>query len=246
MSEIKERPILFSAGMVKAIRQENNPKTQTRRIIKFPRPDRWLDDLKSAYPDGKGDWVFWDHDEPGLAEFTKKAYPNGGGIPCPYGKPGDHLWVRETWSAIGFAAKLPISEMNKAYGDNIVYKADVDQSLYYDWRPSIHMPRWASRITLEIVRVRVERVRDISPHDAEAEGIQVSHYYCDEGTAPDFTPMHRCDPIGKFRELWDSINARRGYGWDQDPWVWVIEFKRLPSLVEQVKTLKSSQANSVS
>lgn len=129
--------------------------------------------------------------------------------PCPYGEIGDFLWVRETWGV---------------RDGMIVYRAN-DEDMPLDkgekWKPSIHMWRNASRITLEITNVRIERLQEISESDARAEG--VSKY---EGECP-----LRNKRLNKyqlqFAALWDSINAKRGLGWDVNPFVWVIEFKRI-------------------
>lgn len=136
---------------------------------------------------------------------------------CPYGKTGDRLWVRETWMK---------------FNNQIIYRADrsiimvegyaadgTSHGTIQPWRPSIFMPRWASRITLEITGVRVERLWDISFRDCRAEGI---NFISDR-------PIHHeiANKIyrDRFQELWNSINAKRGYGWDVNPLVWVIEFR---------------------
>jgi len=189
-----ERPILFSTEMVRAIL--DGRKTQTRRITK----KQPVDILPMNVPD---QWVVLLTREPAHGEVWK----------CRYGVPGDRLWVRETWidpftTEYIKPSKLPIST-------EIRYKAG--ESLNYsNWRPSIFMPRWASRITLEIVNVRVERVRDISEEDAWSEGVGGGQ-------------LSRFDIDGRilFKSTWNSINAKRGYGWDANPWVWVIEFKRI-------------------
>lgn len=138
---------------------------------------------------------------------------------CPYGQPGDRLWVRETWA--------PVSAGEDAQnGRGTLYRADpVFDSMQagdfaWKWKPSIHMPRWASRLTLELTAVRVERIQDCSEEriqdcseeDAKAEGIEGTEY-----------------GRGHFANLWDSLNARRGYGWYANPWVWVLTFRRAAS-----------------
>jgi hypothetical protein len=120
---------------------------------------------------------------------------------CPYGQPGDRLWVRET---------------HNTCGEKPFYRADGEMPLEWKWSPSVFMPRWASRITLEITAVWVERLKDITIEDAQAEGITPL------GTEGDSRRWR-----AGFRELWDSLNAKRGYGWDANPWVWVISFKRV-------------------
>lgn len=128
------------------------------------------------------------------------------------------LWVRETW--------YPRCADAKDYGtDEIIYRADYGGTggcvFRPSWNPSIFMPRWASRITLEVTGVRAERVQDITEEDAKAEGVILHGGWNANDT--EYAINYR----GGFSRLWDSINAKRGYGWDKNPWVWVIEFKRL-------------------
>ena len=131
--------------------------------------------------------------------------------PCPYGVPGDRLWVRETFYSNGMCKNTMSCHYRATY--NGLFTPD---TVPWKWTPSIFMPRWASRITLEITGVRVERVQDISEEDARAEGI------------PDeYRAGHRIYYRPRFKTLWDSINAKRGFGWDSNPWVWVVEFKRV-------------------
>lgn len=132
---------------------------------------------------------------------------------CPYGKPGDLLWIREAWAH----GELYCDEgPNCGLPSHIYYRQIEEENgtfggvKHWSWRPSIHMPRWASRITLEVTSVRVERVKDITLTDVIHEGI-----------AKNATP----NPVGAFKNLWNSINAKRGYSWDNNPWVWVVEFK---------------------
>jgi hypothetical protein len=222
-----EHPILFLPEMVRAIL--DGRKTQTRRVIKFPKHCRQPDVnwIQSIHRDGGGNWVAWSGSDPELSEFTKKAYPNGEGFLCPYGKPGDFLWVRETWGAVSRNEDLaPLAECK------IEYRADLpadctdypggwpaeDARGYGEapkWKPSIHMPRWASRITVQNMGVRVERVQDISHEDAEAEGAPI-----EGGT---LVRNHR---IG-FENHWNAIYAPRGFGWDANPWVWAITFRKV-------------------
>jgi len=175
---MKERPILFSGPMVRAILEGR--KTQTRRVVK-PQP---------AHIPGIGTVL-------NIDTITGRA--------CPYGNPGDRLWVREAWAhrrwMLGDASPNPTT----------VYRADgEDLKGCARWRPSIHMPRWASRIALEVVSVRVERLQDISEEDAKAEGI-------------DWVIGYR-SRIPLFSALWERIN---GLGsWNANHWVWVVEFKR--------------------
>jgi len=191
MNIVKERPILFSTEMVRAILEGR--KTQTRRVIK-PKP--WLIDPH------KVEYNLWECGD------GKETYL----IKCPYGKPGDLLWVRETW---GLYDTQPKDGPGKAL---LFYRASDGESYelrYQLWRPSIFMPRWASRITLKIINVRVERLQDISEEDAIKEGATFRKGEWGE--------------LDAFNYIWDSINAKRGYSWDSNPWVWVIEFKRVES-----------------
>jgi hypothetical protein len=194
MSNSKERPILFSGQMVRDIL--DGRKTQTRRLIK-PQPS----------------WVA----EPSVPFKTPDADPKGI-IKCPYGIPKDKLWVRETWGCCDEEGFVPYS-IPKKQGTLCVFY-DADNSTDGSWFPSIHMPRWASRILLEVSDVRVERLQDITPYGAIQEGFGP---YANSFTID-------CDtlnPRDVFLEYWDSINAKRGFGWDDNPWVWVIEFRRV-------------------
>lgn len=221
-----ERPILFSGEMVNAILKGR--KTQTRRVIK-PQPVQ----------DPDGSWRIEMHPRSGYnVERTMRNY-----LPdrCPYGEPGDCLWVREVfqvvepWGSVdGEWIGDDIMEIDGRLGSekpeliggwwSVVYKADADICSW--WRSPIHMPRWASRITLEIVNVRVERLQEITHEDALAEGIKETkedHYYLAPlAGVPDF-PWTQLIPA--FASLWNHINKERGFGWDINPWVWVIEFK---------------------
>lgn len=128
-----------------------------------------------------------------------------GRVLCPYGQPGDRLWVRETWAPVPSGPCRP---------DNpVMYAATVEKPHIWTWKPSIHMPRWASRITLEVTGVRVERLQDISNADCWAEGM------CDDNN-PEQKLNRRW-----FSELWESINGPGS--WEQNPWVWVVEFRRV-------------------
>lgn len=222
---MNERPILFSGAMVRAIL--DGRKTQTRRVVKGV--NRLHNGVHIS------DWPLSDppvmYEEDGLAVFTEQTWVDDNtefDVYCPYGKPSDRLWVRETWAAL-------YSDHSAMYGpllgrkpSHIAYRGDhadpngdgPDNPM--PWRPSIHMPRWASRITLEVTGVRVERVQDISEADAEAEGTTLEE---DHGDCIAQYNTHRL----AFSFLWDRINAKRGYGWDANPWVWVVEFRRVQS-----------------
>lgn len=218
----KERPILFSAPMVRAILEGR--KTQTRRVVK-PQP-KFIHAQDGYGPllqiVGKGVWFNND--------------PNN---TCPYGQVGHGLWVRESWGVQHCFDWIPPSEIPKAAQElhreiHIHYTASEDLGGLIQ-RPSIHMPRWASRITLEIVNVRVERLEEIGEDDAIAEGIAPN--WCgniDEWDAKKHGWKNYLKnedgtecmyPTSSFRSLWDSINAPRGHGWATNPWVWAISFK---------------------
>lgn len=249
----KELPILFSAPMVRAIL--DGSKTQTRRIVK-PSPKFFskqaqrlgIQYAKSAHPDGSGNgWIFWSGNT--SAEDTVKLYPGDQGITCPYGRPKDLLWVRETWQHIyaheeaeswemshivelviddwmrGPAPKVRPSKGQTRYnadeGDHEQHYEDKQCGNAWPWRPSIHMPRWASRITLEVESVRVERLQAISEADSQAEGC---------GLAPALKDCKGVEACGQtfragYAALWESINGPGS--WDANPFVWCITFKHL-------------------
>lgn len=210
---VEEHPILFSTEMVRAIL--DGRKTQTRRVIK-PQPLEWATRFEkapfrdSAFIIGKeGDWL----------QMTEDAYSIRRLGKCPYGITGDLLYVRETWKMIG-RPYIP---------QNVVYRAD-DTANHpgAKWKPSIHMPKKFARIWLEVKAVRVERLQDITEEDARDEGAVFDDEPCDH-------PRHGCKEIGcagtgyrlGFANLWHKTYAKRGYGWDTNPWVWVIEFERI-------------------
>jgi len=214
-TEMKERPILFSAPMVRAILAGN--KTQTRRVIK-PQPKGTRTD---AYPDRYNNgphWAFWLPDNRMTEEQTWK---------CPYGEPGDRLWVRETWKTeerkedcvdgIRLRADnafVPIENTTEA-ADAWVQVNKRDGK----WRPSIFIPRWASRIILGVTNVRVERLQEITEEDAKAEGVEAV-------SCADVPRQAAWSNRQDFSRIWDSINAKRGFGWDTNPWVWVVGFRK--------------------
>ncbi|WP_030130818.1 morphogenetic protein [Pseudomonas sp. QTF5] len=233
MSEITERPILFSAPMVRAILEGR--KTVTRRAVN-PQP---------VLTDGSG--FSWKGHLFGSGSDSRETSRNFSRHCCPHGRPGDRLWVRETFALLGnedgvcvdwndklvkgnerdaariFRASCTVGD----YGlwqipDKAAWKPDTDELQYEGaWRPSIHMPRWASRILLEITEVRVERLQDITYEQAAAEGVHRGplREWCasDEGGA-----CHKY-PVPAFRDLWQSV----GGDWEANPWVWVVEFKKV-------------------
>ena len=197
---MKERPILFSAPMVRAILA--GTKTQTRRVAKL---------TASGHVKEPGGHRRWHPADPDAAHA------------CPYGQPGDRLWVRETW-AYGIHAMAAKRDEDGPF----VYAADgTTQGRLCDrWRQSIHMPRWASRITLEITSVRVERLHDISEADAIAEGcIQNPNGYYQGGPHKVIGLKQMATAVRAYRDLWESINGPSS--WDANPWIWVVEFRRV-------------------
>lgn len=267
MSKIKERPIIFNGAMVRAIL--DGKKTMTRRVVKPQIPDTykwsgWVLCSTDRRCEGKASWV------------------NAGGykpIYCrPYCKIGDRLWVRETHAqvlevdipkgrsvgpigTVGSPARPNWKSryIYKADGDmpNVQWKYVGDSSPVY-WTPSIHMPRHASRILLEVTGVRVERLQDITDADSVSEGIPSEEEYLDDNyphpesyADADYSICPRCGGTllytrfvdggamfdqdcdlcyaakKRFEHLWDSLYAKRGYDWDTNPWVWVIEFRRI-------------------
>lgn len=214
---MKEKPILFNGAMVRAIL--SGAKTQTRRVVKQ------LDGATGVQSV---------HQRPsGL--FIGRHLPGDAGVgitapfPCPFGQAGDRLWVRETWSDAGLAP------------DEVHYRADattfggmtIEDVADTRWRPSIHMPRWACRLVLEITEVRVERLQELSNADWDAEGISFcmedpgtaagrafneAEHYAIAGVSMRGTP----EDHGMRAQL-----AEQGLDWDSNPWVWVITFKRI-------------------
>ena len=226
---MKEKPILFSGPMVRAILEGR--KSMTRRAVK---PHVSADTVRFDYYSADSQWR-----EMFVADNLGNLYPKSWSHKCPYGVPGDRLWVRETH---GFASG------DGPGGDPtswVEYRADGESDEIRRWRPSIFMPRWASRITLEVTGVRVERLREISERDAEREGV----YRIPAGTDEDGFHYDASDYRSAFVQLWDSINGRGvrkiiGDGtvqthnkkhreekpdvsWAANPWVWVVEFMRV-------------------
>lgn len=225
---MSENPILFSASMVRAIL--DGTKTQTRRIVKpQPEPHDPNDRMKNYAGCAPARECYG----PRLhGRFG--AYFGWNFILSPYGKPGDRLWVKETWRT--WRSLDHLSPKGIAPGAAIQYEAD-------QWnqgfglqdsgriRQSIFMPRWASRIELEIVSVRVERLQDISEEDAIAESSYLDRCSClprkaDKSPIDSMFQQHWCHIHGQeFRHLWKSINGEES--WAANPWVWVVEFKRI-------------------
>lgn len=210
-----ERPILFSGPMVRAIL--SGTKTQTRRVVK---PTKYAT-LQNAVPG-----VLSSHygDLTGQPCLTCNLLHDVGleDVISPYGYAGTHLWVRETWQArspvdLEWSVYKPTERPGYAPDDWKVRYAATDENFakWSGWNPSIHMPRWASRLTLEVTGVRVERVQSISECDAMDEGTDYLR---------EFGQFYR----SAFAQLWDSINRTRpGCAWADNPWVWVVEFRRV-------------------
>ena len=219
--ETKGKPIIFSGAMVRAILEGR--KTQTRRVMR-PQPPDWAGDL---FPLSAGRWRARHPSTIGRPSAASPVFR------CPYGIPGDFLWMRECWAASQRLDRLPPHKLefltaNRDFPKSTVYyradSYDGVNPLRGKWRPSIFMPRWASRITLEVTDVKAERVQAITPDDALAEGCPDNALHAEHRGA---VPPHRIGPVAWFAELWDSINAKRGFGWDANPWVWVVEFKEV-------------------
>lgn len=197
---MRERPILFNSPMVRAIRA--GQKTVTRRAV-APQPGSLFVSFGDIQNDPRYGFGFHDGEA-----FWKS----------PYGQPGDRLWVRETFAiygdekmhAIHYRADKPHHAGQKGFG----------------YKPSIHMPRWACRILLEVTAVRVERLQNISAEQAQAEGcypIVDGEHTCYANHLPAPAKGRACDAVTAFQLLWNSV----GGNWDGNPWVWVVEFKQV-------------------
>ncbi|WP_176331044.1 hypothetical protein [Burkholderia vietnamiensis] len=234
---MKERPILFSGPMVRAILEGR--KTQTRRIVKLPHTNPlgvWEPTTIGGENGGRtagGETVPLQ----GAIWHTR----TGDCLTSPHGQPGDRLWVRETWKtrtshscALDTCDCADVWVDYQAAGDGVYFpERKIDENwtmpeaaLKGQWVPSIHMPRWASRITLEITGVRVERLQSISESDAESEGAIYGPLLPMGWNKSNCMSDDAC-MRSRFAALWDRLNATRGHGWDVNPWVWTIEFRRI-------------------
>lgn len=220
--QTRERQILFSAPMVRALLA--GTKTQTRRHVK-PQPETQHD----GEPYWRvGGYRVWGYRPPAAVPLRAGGNP----LPCPYGTPGERLWVRETWAetdaengtpvvAYRAGGSIPVGRADPDGPDYLITDWAADDTPHVDtWRPSIFMPRWASRITLEVTSIRAERLNDIGRGDAMAEGCPFPNMA--EGP----------DPRQWYAELWNAINGAGA--WNANPWVWVVEFQRCPDLQPNV------------
>lgn len=205
---MRERPILFSAPMVRAILEGR--KTQTRRVVK-PQPDWVLNGSPYRF---------------NAKESRRNQDRQYDEILDPYGYRGDRLWVRETWCEESAATGCPDD------GGTLYRATDTgwdEEGTGLRWRPSIFMPRSRSRITLEVMAVRVERLCEISAGDAAAEGVEGNDKYwpvCKPQWLDYLTNEYSHSlPRSSFRSLWESINGAES--WEANPWVWVVEFRRI-------------------
>ena len=237
MSTIKEKPILFSAPMVKAIL--SGKKTMTRRVI-MPRPSAFCKPFNVRVDD---EGFIWSGNQHGEIRRTK---------PSPYGIVGDHLWIRETWRPCltgGVSIEYRVGGRKEANDDSDLHNKIVcetmpvrsidvkdeerrkagEKHVPYVWRPSIFMKRWASRITLEITGVRVERLHSITAKDIIAEGVVDRPHKVEglEGDCPVSAVDGACymDLRSLWAAAWTKINGKES--WASNPFVWVIEFKRV-------------------
>lgn len=206
----KERPILFSGDMVRAIL--DGRKTMTRRVVKIaqhPQAER-----VQHFEGLRWDWLRYD----GLRLSTFK---------CPFGKTGDRLWVRETFR-LSDPNDCACYEPCRCRSGQPMYRADGHyHDMEYKWKPSIYMPRWSSRITLEITDIRVERLQDISEDDADSEcfGGDIPGNIFPDLFPGNFDAWGHLSIPECFGRVWDAINGQGS--WSANPWVWVLEFKRL-------------------
>ncbi|HEJ8096843.1 TPA: ASCH domain-containing protein [Serratia marcescens] len=228
---MKERPVIFNGEMVRAI--IDGRKTQTRRVMK-PQPEpcyrggHWWPSnafktmlhIEEQMQNGQGGWK-------GLA-----------GDACPFGQIGDRLWVRETFMDLTGTG----IEATTGKFEGFAYRADTPAGSYGDevrkdyglkWTPSLHMPRKACRILLEITAVRVERLNDISQEDAQAEGMELTGWIPSYSNPDNAGFDETFTPYDNFAMLWESIYGAES--WIANPWVWVIEFRRVGDSAREVK-----------
>lgn len=232
---MKARPIIFSAAMVQALLAGR--KTQTRRVIKNPiNKIHWGGEPKKLFADWALSYLKTFNEETGTVYFEVQSEVDDTttcSTKCPFGGVGDLLWVREVWRVEKALDCDKPSEIEPHMP--VDYAADgTEQNRHWNWmhpafagkwRTPLFMPRWASRLTLEITGVRVERVQDISEADAIAEGCR--GYRMDTGL--EWADMERwVEPEEEYAQLWDSLHGKDpAHAWAANPWVWVLEFKRV-------------------
>ncbi|AZE53435.1 Phage protein [Pseudomonas synxantha] len=212
---MKERPILFKGPLVRAIL--SGQKTVTRRVIKQAAGSSLSVELLE---NGQALLSWLVGHGPGYEVGEQLKF-----VDCPYGVIGDRLWVRETWG-------LQVRDYGGGTGEHIVYRATNPDAIYcksaegqeypVKWKPSIHMPRHSSRILLEITDVRVEQLQDITPDQCIAEGVDAAMCRQFLEIAPSRHTLKEAEIHG-FSGLWNSV----GGDWNANPWVWVVEFKRV-------------------
>lgn len=223
---MKERPILMSGPNIPPLL--DGSKTQTRRALRASLVESINfmggngDDELATIDSADIKFMEW-RDDDGKVHgpewcVASAEYPEEGVVPlgqCPHGVPGDRLWVKETWMhREGGVMRDAAGGVEDSFDDEIIYRAAQPNAIGR-WKPSIFMPRWASRILLEVTAIRVERLQDISEADAWAEGC--------EGYDDDVTGGK--SGYREYAELWESINGAGS--WLENPWVWVVEFKRI-------------------
>lgn len=208
----KERPVVFSAQEVRAALEGR--KTQFRRVVKL----QPMDNPKTRPVKRESGW-WWERIQPGFSFIC------GMGV-CPFGEPGTMLWVRETW-AVQHALDGHKPRFIPSKEARVHYAASEDRGGLL-WRSQIQMPRWASRITLEVTDIRVERLQDISDEDAIAEGMQRSraNYWCGAQHRAHAFPRQMKSAKAAYADLWDSAYAKTA-PWENNPWVWRVEFRRV-------------------
>ena len=224
---MKERSLIAKPWEVRPFLEGR--KTRLRRVVKLPSHIKHheldLTRMQDGYPDGVRP-IWGDDNEPNL--FSTRN---------PYGQPGDRLWVKETympdpprdgtWCSVAWEDDMRLDEIPERYriAKHVIHRASWGGVETVGWKPSIHMPRWASRITLEIVSVRVERLNEITEEDAKAEGLDI---VSDGGARCGIMGLPESwsdDPRVSYQALWESINGPGS--WDANPYVWVIEFRRV-------------------
>lgn len=229
---MKERPIILSTKSIRDILDDN--KTMIRQVVRHPQGSlNTFNFVCKSKIDNS--YIFWSGsgNQNHYEEMTSRCYPNGGGIKCPYGVPGDRLWVKECFGFSHQADDVNCREQVIVYRAGYPYTVTdmgveklkrlkngqlMEPNHFVPgpkvWYNQVIMPRWAARLMLEIVEVRVERLQDISEDDCLAEGVNVNDY-CDGYKAA-------------YSGLWEATNNKKpGCSWHDNPWVWVVKFKKI-------------------